>query len=280
MIRIVTDSSADIPKHVAAALDISVVPLIISFGNESYREGVDLSHDAFYERLLRDHPKLPKTAIPSPSDFEKVYRPMLDDGDDIISIHISSSLSGVHNLANVVARDVDPTGERITVIDSRSVSMCLGWVAIAAAELALRDEEKPDILAHIDDMLPRLRIPSFLDTLEFIKAGGRIGSAEALVGTVLDVKPLLHLENGSVAPLEKVRTRNKAIDRLIELARELAPFDDLAVMHTHAPQLAEELARKLSIIHPRGNILIAETGVAMGTHTGPNSLGLCAVVSR
>ncbi len=280
MIRIVTDSSADIPKHVAAALDISVVPLIINFGDESYREGVDLSHDAFYERLLRDHPKLPKTSIPAPTDFENVYTPMLEDGDDIISIHLSSSLSGVYNAATLTARELDPTHERITVIDSRSVSMCLGWVAIAAAELALREEEQADILAHINDMLPRLRIPSFLDTLEFIKAGGRIGSAEALVGTMLDVKPLVHLEDGSVAPLEKVRTRNRAIDRLIELARDLAPFDDLAVMHTHAPQLAEELARKLSAVHPRGNILIAETGVAMGTHTGPNSLGLCGVVAH
>lgn len=280
MIRIVTDSSADIPRHVAAALDITVIPLTVTFGNDSFREGIDITSDAFYDRLLKEHPRLPKTAIPAPYDFEKVYRSILDDGDEIISLHLSSSLSALYNLAATTAKELDPSGERITVIDSRSVSMCLGWTAIASAELALRDEEKEDIVAHVNDMIPRLRIPSFLDTLEFIKAGGRIGGAEAMLGTVLDVKPILHLADGSVAPLEKVRTRHKAIDRLIELARELAPFDDLAVMHTHAPQMAEELARKLSGIHPRGNILIAETGIVMGTHTGPNSLGICGVVAH
>lgn len=280
MIRIVTDSSADIPRHVAEALDITVIPLTVTFGSESFREGVDISSDVFYDRLMREHPQLPKTAIPSPYDFEETYRSILDDGDDIISIHLSSSLSALHNLAVTTARELDPSGERIVVIDSRSVSMCLGWTAISAAELALRDEEMADIVAHVQDMIPRLRIPSFLDTLEFIKAGGRIGSAQAMLGTVLDMKPILHLEDGSVAPLERVRTRTKAIDRLVEMAREIAPFDDLAVMHTHAPQMAEELARKLSAVHPRGNILIAETGVVMGTHTGPNSLGICAVVSH
>lgn len=280
MIRIVTDSSADIPEHIAAALDISVVPLIVTFGSESYREGVDITHDEFYERLIREAPNLPKTAIPSPGDFTDVYRRILDEGDEIISVHLSSSLSGLFNVATLAAREVDPGNKRITLIDSRNVSMCLGWTAITAAELALRDESKETIVAQVLDMLPRLRIPSFLDTLEFIKHGGRIGGAEALLGTVLDVKPLLHLEGGTVAPLEKVRTRGKALDRLVELAKELSPFDDLAVMHTHAPELAEELAKKLSAVHPRGNILIAETGIVMGTHTGPNSLGICAVVSK
>lgn len=278
MIRIVTDSSADIPQHIADALDISVIPLRILFGNQSYREGVDITHDEFYERLIREAPNLPKTSIPAPTDFEEVYQQILDDGDEIISIHLSSSLSGVFNLANLVANQLDPS--RITVIDSRSVSMCLGWVAINAAEAAMRDDSKEEIVALINDMLPRLRIPSFLDTLEFIKHGGRIGGAEALLGTVLDVKPILHVEEGAVAPLEKVRTRGKAVDRLVEMAHQLGPFDDLAVMHTHAPHLAEELAKKLGTVHPRGNILIAETGCAMGTHTGPNSLGLCAVVAK
>lgn len=282
MIRIVTDSSADIPEHIAAALDITVVPLIVTFGTESYREGVDISHDEFYERLIRvrDASELPKTSIPSPADFAEVYRRILEEGDDVISIHLSSDLSGLFNAACLAAREVDSTNKRITMIDSRNVSMCLGWTAIASAELALRDESKETIVAHALSMLPRLKIPSYLDTLEFIKHGGRIGGAEALLGTVLDVKPILHLEGGTVAPLEKVRTRGKAMDRLVELAKELAPFDDLAVMHTHAPELAEELAKKLSNIHPRGNILIAETGIVMGSHTGPNSLGLCCVLSK
>lgn len=280
MIYIVTDSSADIPAHIAAALDISVVPLQVSFGSESFREGVDITHDEFYERLVRSAPNLPKTSIPAPADFEQAYRRILDDDPDaeIVSIHLSSTLSGVFNLASLVARQVAP--DRITVVDSRSVSMCLGWTTIAAAEATLTSESRDEIIALVEDMIPRLRIPSFLDTLEYIKHGGRIGGAEALLGTMLDVKPLLHIEEGTVAPLEKVRTRHRAMERLVEHARQLAPFDDLAVMHTHAPQLAEELATMLRDIHPRSHILIAETGIVMGTHTGPNSLGLCAVVAK
>jgi DegV family protein with EDD domain len=129
-------------------------------------------------------------------------------------------------------------------------------------------------------MIPRLRIPSFLETLEYVRYGGRIGGAEAFLGTVLNVKPILHIEGGKVIPLEKVRTRGRALDRLMDLARELAPFEDLAVMHTHALETAEALADRLGELHPRQNILIAESGVAMGSHVGPGAVGICAVTAR
>lgn len=277
-IRIVTDSSSDLPRPVAEALDIVVVPLNIHFGNESFREGVDMSHDEFYERLVREAPNLPKTSAPSTGQFMEAYQPIIDEGDDIISIHLSSAVSATYNSARLAAQDFPPG--RVTVVDSRNVSMCLGWVAIAAAEAALRDDDPADILTMVSDMIPRLRIPSFLETLEFVRYGGRIGGAEAFLGTVLNVKPILHIEGGKVVPLEKVRTRGRALDRLMEMARELAPFEDVAVMHTHATETAEALADMLGEVHPRQNVLIAESGVAMGSHVGPGAVGICAVTAH
>ncbi|MGB0384705.1 MAG: DegV family protein [Ardenticatenaceae bacterium] len=277
MIRIVTDSSADIPTQYAEGFDITVIPLQVTFGQETYREGINITHDEFYKRLIRDPSNLPTTSVPPLSEFKQLYQEILDEGDEIISIHLSSSLAGAYNAAALAAQQLDPS--RITVIDSRSVSMCLGWVVIKAAEMALRYESKEHIIAQIKDMLPRLRIPSFLDTLDYIKIGGRLGAASAFFGSTLNVKPIVHLSDGVVAPLAVVRSRQKAMNWLVQLAKRMAPFDDLAVMHTHAPQLADQLAKKLAPISPSRRLLITETGIAMGTHTGPNSLGICAVVS-
>ncbi len=277
MIRIVTDSSSDLPAHIAEGFEINVIPLLVSFGANTYREGIDISNDQFYRRLVREVPNLPLTSAPSIDDFKRVYQEILDEGDDIISIHLSSSLAGAYSAANLVAQQLDSS--RITVIDSRSVSMCLGWVVIKAAEMALRYESKDDIITYIQDMLPRLHIPSFLDTLDYIKYGGRLGNASTFFGSALNIKPIVHLQDGVVAPLGVVRSREKAIEWLVRLAQRMAPFDDLAVMHTHAPHLGKQLANKLAHVHPSNSILIAETGIAMGTHTGPNSLGICGVVS-
>lgn len=276
-VRIVTDSSADIPRPITEALDITVVPLYIHFGDEAFREGVDISHDEFYERMEASLPDLPKTSAPSPADFVEVYRDILDQGDEVVSIHLTSAFSTTYNNAQLAAQELDAE-DRITVVDSRNVSMCLGWVAIAAAEAAMREDSHSEIVDLVLDMIPRLRIPSFLETLEYVRHSGRISSAEAFLGTLLNVKPILHIEGGKAIPLEKVRTRGRALDRLVELARELEPFEDVAIMHTHAPDRAEELADRLGETHPRQNILIAEAGVAMGCHVGPQAVGICAVL--
>ncbi len=282
MIRIVTDSSADIPHHISDVFDIEIVPLLVIFGTQQFREGIDITHSQFYTRLIREAPRMPKTSIPSVGEMAQVYEEILEDDEveDIISVHLSSDLSGVYNVARQAAKLVDPS--RITVIDSRCVSMCLGWTVIAAAEMALNYESKERILDRIHSMIPRLRLPSFLDTLEYIKYGGRIGSAAAFLGTALDMKPLLHVKDGKVAPLARVRTQNKAMDALVNHAKRMEPFEDIAVMHTHAPELAQKLAKKLKEKRVRidRKIMITETGVAMGAHTGPMSVGLCAVVKR
>lgn len=276
--RIVTDSSADIPTPITEALDITVVPLYIHFDEDVYREGVDISHSEFYDRMEAEAPNLPKTAAPSPADFTRVYEEILADGDDIVSMHLTAAFSTTYNNAQLAAEQLE--GDRITVIDSRNVSMCLGWVAIAAAEAAMRGDSHDDIVNLVLDMIPRLRIPSFLETLEYVRHSGRISSAEAFLGTILNVKPILHIEGGKALPLEKVRTRGRALNRLVEMARELEPFEDVAIMHTHAHDTAERLADMLSEVHPRQNVLIAEAGVAMGCHVGPRAVGICAVVDE
>ncbi|MDQ7029658.1 MAG: DegV family protein [Ardenticatenia bacterium] len=277
-IRIVTDSSADLPQPIVDVLDITVVPLYIHFGDDVYREGVDISHEEFYVRMEAELPNLPKTSAPSPADFRNVYQEILDEGDDILSVHLSAAFSNTFNSARLAAQELAP--DRIVVIDSHNVSMCLGWLAIAAAEAALQGAEKEDIVEIVNDMIPRLRIPSFLETLDYVRHSGRVSSTEAFLGTVLNVKPILQIEGGKVVPLEKVRTRGRALERLSEMARELAPFEDVAIMHTHAPDVASQLADMLADVHPRQNILIAEAGVAMGSHVGPGAVGICAVVAK
>lgn len=279
-IKIVTDSAADIPRALADKLGISVVPIYVRFGDEVFREGIDISRNEFYERMEREAPdNLPSTAAPSPNDFMEVYEPLLDAGHDIISLHVSSAFSGTYNAARVASFGAGGR-DGITVIDSRSVSMCLGWLAIHAAKAANKGADKDQIVETVTDMIPRLRIPSFLETLEYIRYGGRIGSAQAFLGTMLDVKPILNIEDGKVVPLTKTRTRSKALDKLTSVVHRLAPFQALAVMHTYAPNLAEEVVDRLAEFHPRNRILVGQTGTAMGCHVGPGAIGVCGVVAR
>lgn len=279
-IQIVTDSAADIPRDLAEELGIKVVPIYVRFGEEVFREGVDITHDEFYTRMQQEAPdNLPSTAAPSPNDFVDVYTPILERGDDVISIHVASDFSGTYNAARVASFGAGGR-ERITVVDSQSVSMCLGWLAITAARAAQKGADRDQIVDTVLDMIPRLRIPSFLETLEYIRYGGRIGSAEAFLGSMLDVKPILNIEDGKVIPLTKTRTRPRALEKLTEVVHRNAPFQRLAVMHTHAPELAEEMVERLSEFHPRRRILVAQTGVAMGCHVGPGAVGVCGVVAR
>lgn len=277
-VRIVTDSSSDIPKDVAAELDITIVPLYIHFGKDVYREGVDITPTEFYERLQAEAPNLPKTSAPSPGDFMKVYQPILQEGHEIISVHLSAAFSGTYNSARLAAFGVGR--DRVTVIDSRNVSMCLGWLAIEAARAARRGKSRQEIIEMISDMIPRLRISSFLETLEFVKYSGRVSSTEAFLGTMLNIKPVLHIEGGKAIPLAKVRTREQALKTLADMAHELAPFQSLAIMHTRAPDVAEQLAEHLGKFHPRHRIVIAEAGVAMASHVGPGAVGFCGVVAK
>ncbi|MBI5877011.1 MAG: DegV family protein [Chloroflexi bacterium] len=281
-IQIVTDSSCDVPPEIQKELNITVVPMNIHFGTETFQEGVTMTATEFYARLIRDGTSiLPKTSQPSPGAFRETFQRVAHDSRDIIALHVSSALSGTYNAALTVAREMNEAREaHITVIDSRNASMCLGWMVIAAAEAAQRGESYADILNLVLDMIPRLHIPSMLETLEYVRAGGRIGKAQAFLGTILNIKPILGIEGGEVIPIEKVRTRGKAMERLVDITRHYMPFEDIAVMHTASPEAANEVVNLLAPHHPRERIIIAQTCAAIGAHVGPGAIGVCVVSQK
>jgi DegV family protein with EDD domain len=277
LVKIVTDSTADIPEELAAELEITIVPCNVHFGLETYRDGLELSKEEFYSKL-KTSSTLPTTSAPAVGLFEATYENLASETDQILSIHVASTLSAIYNSAHLGAEAV--SGVEITLIDSGQVSMGLGWLVIAAARAAQEGQPLAQIGALVEDMRPRVRVFAALDTLEYLRKGGRVGKTVAALGTLLNIKPLVEVRDSAVLPLERVRTRRKSIQRLIELVAELGPLEELAVLHTNAPQEAQRLAEEISFLHPLERILIAEAGVIIGTHAGPNGLGVACMVAR
>ena len=277
MVRIVTDSTADIPEELAAELEITIVPCNVHFGRETYRDGIELSKGEFYTRL-ETSPTLPTTSAPAAGLFETTYRELANETDQILSIHLAGALSAIYNSACLGAETI-PNLE-VVLIDSGQASMGLGWLVIAAARAAQEGQSLARIVALVEDMKPRVRLFAALDTLEYLRKGGRVGKTVAVLGTLLSIKPLIEVRDSAVLPLERVRTRRKSIERLIELVAELGPLEELAVLHSNAPQEAQRLAEEVSFLHSLERILIAEVGVIIGTHAGPNGLGVACVIAR
>ena len=273
MVKIVTDSTADIPLDLTA--DITVVPCFIQFGTTSFLDGMDITREQFYARLATGE-RLPKTASPSAGMFEQVYRRIAGDRDEVISLHVASALSGVCNAARVGAQAVD--AERITVFDSESATMGLGWLCLAAARCARASLSRAQIIALLDRMKTRVHVLAAPDTLEFLRRSGRVGWASAMMGQLLHIKPVIGLYRGLVRSIDRVRTRRHSIQRLIELATELGALESLAVLHTTAREAAAELARQVAHLAPQP-IPVVEVTPVIGTHVGPNGLGLAAVVA-
>jgi DegV family protein with EDD domain len=277
LVKIVTDSTADIPGELAAELEITIVPCNVHFGRETYRDGIELSKGEFYTRL-ETSPTLPTTSAPATGLFEATYRELANETGQILSIHLASALSAIYNSACLAAEAI-PNLE-VVLIDSGQASMGLGWLVIAAARAAQEGQPLAQIVALVEDMKPRVRLFAALDTLEYLRKGGRVGKTVAVLGTLLNIKPLIEVRDSAVLPLERVRTRRKSIERLIELVIELGPLEELAVLHSNAPQEAQRLAEEISFLHSLERILIAEVGVIIGTHAGPNGLGVACVIAR
>jgi fatty acid kinase fatty acid binding subunit len=271
---IVTDSLADIPEPIMRELGILAVPTLVHFGDTTFRDKVDLTADEFYKRLA-ESPTLPTTSQPSPGAFEEVYRRLARETDQIISIHTTSAISGIYNSALIASRAV--AGVHVAVIDSRQVTMALGWLVIMAARAARSGASVPEIMGLILDTIPRAHIIAMLDTLEYAQRSGRLGKASALLGTLLHVKPIVALGDGAVVPVEKVRTPRRGLERMAEIVLSSGPLQEIAVMHAagqaHAIQLKEMLARSLDA----DNILIGETGPVLGTGVGPGAVGIAWV---
>ncbi len=273
-VAIVTDSLADIPDSLMRELGITAVPTLVHFGEATFRDKVDLSAAEFYERLASS-PTLPTTSQPSPGAFEEVYRQLAQSTDQIISIHTTTAITGTYNSALVASKTIP--GVKIAVIDSRQITMALGWLVVMAARAAQSGDSLPEIMGLILDTIPRAHIIAMLDTLEYAQRSGRLGKASALVGTLLNVKPIVALGDGEVVPVEKVRTPHRALERLTEIVLGSGPIQQVAVMHAAAQDLAVQLKDLLAQRLDEDEILIGETGPVLGTGVGPGAVGIAWV---
>ena len=274
-VHIVTDSTADLTPDEAAALDVTVVPLTVFFGDEAFLDGIELDSAGFYDKLQKAK-DLPRTSQPSPASFQEAYTRLIEEGaDGIISVHLSSKLSGTYQSA-CTARDTLPEELRkvpIEVIDSLSVSGGMALSIRKAADEAKQGLSLEEIKSHLVERFSRTHIFAVLDTLEYLKRGGRIGAARALLGNMLNVKPILAVKDGEVVPVERPRTRSKAYARLAQIVTEYMPFEELLVAESSA-EVGEQLAAALKAVYP-GHIQRYSLGAVLGTHTGP---GIAAVV--
>ncbi len=274
-VRVVTDSTADVEGEEAQRLGIAVVPLNVHWNGETYLDKVEISIDEFY-RKLREEKGTPKTSQPSVGQFEEVYRRLLREADAVVSLHLASKLSGTFNSAQMAARNVAP--DRISVIDSLTITMPLGATVLRVARLAEAGGSLEECVRLARGLIPRLRVIFGLDTLEFLRRGGRIGRAQALAGGLLAIKPILQILGGEVVPVDRVRTRAASIRRVLEAVRDLGPAEELFVLYGDDPHPARQLEKLLADAYPEIRLSTGRIGAVLGTHTGPGVFGVGVVL--
>ncbi len=272
-IAVVTDSTADLPASVREAHDITVVPLTVCFGDETFRDQVDLSTDAFVARLVQSD-EMPTTSQPSPGAFEAVFRQLAADHDAIVAVLISSRISGTVESASI-ARDAVAGLVPVEVVDSENASMGLGFQAIAAAEFAAAGVlGASEIAERLRGAVRGYETLFYVDTLEYLRRSGRVNRASAMVGSLLDLKPLLRFDEGQVVPVERTRTRSRARSALVDFVRGLPHVERLAIVHVSSQVDAEELASEFDLAVARDKILITQLGPVIGAHVGPGTMGV------
>jgi len=264
---VVTDSTADLPDEWRDRYGIEVVPLKVLFGKETFRDRVDMTDEEFFRRLAAAT-SLPTTSAPSPGEFAEVYERLSKDYEGCISLHIGAQLSATAEAARVGAQSVE--GFPVKVIDSETVTMPMAFLCRVAAESASLDKAT----AAVEERIPKCRVLALLDTLRYLEMGGRIKRAQAMIGTMLDLKPLLLVEDREIKPVDRVRTRSRAIGRMIDFFRGHLPVEYVAVMHAQAPDDAERIVVDLRREFPDLDIPVGQIGCVLGTHTGPKALGL------
>ncbi len=277
-VKIVTDSTCDLPQDVLQKYGIKVIPLYINFGTQSYLDGVELSRREFYEMLPRSE-TFPTTAVPGLPAFSKVYEDLADQGaDQVVSIHIAGTLSATCDVARKAAEQTESIP--VTVFDAGQVTVGTGLAAIAAAEAAREGQSVSDIVSLLENMTPRIHSYAALNTVEFLRRSGRLTAIQYGLSTILGIKPLIMMHNGELGS-ERVRTRTGCIGRMIELVTDLGPLEQLALVHTNAPQRAEELYQQARHLFPSDETpLSVEVTPIIGAHVGPNAVGLVAVAKR
>ncbi len=274
-IKVVTDSTADLPTDLVDRWGITVVPAYVVMDDVNYRDGVDITADEFYRRLASS-PRLPTTAQPSVADFQSVYQELVGQGHSILSIHISGRLSGTFNSAEQARASLGDSAD-IRVVDSRLASISVGLNALTAARMASEGKTMDEIVSQLSRDLSQTSTFFMLDTLELLQKGGRIGKAQAFMGSLLNVKPILGLQDGEVVPIERQRNLRRGVGRLAEMVRGSAPLKALAIMHSTDQTMSNQLRADLSDLLPDSEIVSARLGAALGVYVGPNTVGVALV---
>ena len=274
-VKIITDSTSDIPESIISDLDIEVVPLNIHIGQDNFKHGVDIGTDEFYTKLLTGS-ELPKTSQPSPGEFLDVYNKFLDQSDAIVSIHVTSKLSGTYNSAIQAKSELNVT-KPIEVVDSATVSMALGLIVIRAAKIAKDGGTLEEVLKEIEHCSSNTEVLVVLDTLEYLEKGGRIGKARALIGSILSLKPILTVEDGIVGTFGKARTFTKAMNSLEEAIKGFTPVSDASVFYSTDKGVADDMIDRLSGIVEPDKLVVSRIGPTVGTYAGPKAIAVAVI---
>lgn len=272
-VRIVTDSSCDLPPEVVAEHRVEVVPLTVRFGAEEFVDRRDLTSAQFWDRCSTSN-ALPQTAAPSPGAFEQAFRTAAanSEGAGVVAITLSDKLSATGASARTAAAAVSPEID-VRVVDSRSVTLGLGMMVVAAARTAATGASIDEVVGATEDLVARTRVHGALDTLENLRKGGRIGGAQALLGSILSIKPIIEVRDGAVEPGPKQRTRGKALAYLADRVAADGAIDNLAVLHGAAPDV-DQLLALLSRFFDPAQIVVGDLGAVVGSHTGPRTIGV------
>lgn len=274
-VQIVTDSTCDLPPEIIARYPITVIPLYINVGNQGFLDGIDMKRDEFYERLpsFSTHPT---TALPSPKKFYTVYQTLANEGaSEILCIHISAALSSTIDVARLAAQE--KISASVTVFDSQQLSLGTGFLVEIAAKMAAAGSSVKEILAALNDQIQHIYVFAILDTLEFLKRSGRMNKYMAGIATWLQIKPIMIMHKGKPSS-ERVRTRERALKRLVEMLAAVGTLDRAAIVHTHAqPDRINELCTLAAGLLPQGNMITADITPVIGAHIGPGAVGFAVV---
>jgi DegV family protein with EDD domain len=273
-VKIVVDSTADLPPQLAADLNITVIPTRVMLGKENFKDGIDLTHEEFYERLKSD-PQIPSTASPPPLEYELAFRDLLNEAKGVVSIHITAGLSSMYNNALIAAKRVSES--QIAVLDSGNVTLAQGLIAIEAAKAANQGATFKEVKEFVQSLIPRVYLLATINGLEFLRKGGRVSTLMASIGTLLNIKPILLVYHGEISVASRVRAWNKALAETVELARAHGPLEKVYFIHANNPDSAKAMANMgQSLYTPPPEIF--QAGPAIVTHGGPGSVGIAFLV--
>jgi DegV family protein with EDD domain len=262
------------PPNLLAQYGIYVVPNVVNWGTQTYRDGVDIQSKEFFERLKKD-PVLPTTAVASIGEFRDIYAKAAQEAEALVGVHLSAKLSGTYSTAVQAANML--AGTRVEVIDSNATAMAMGFVVLAAARAAQAGKSFDEVVKIARETIPCVGVVFTVATLEFLRRGGRIGGAQAFMGSLLDMKPILDLRDGRVEPIERVRTKRKAVDRVMDIIVERAKGKNpvrLATLHANAPEEAAALLEKCKQRLGAVEAIMCEVSPTVATHAGPGTVGL------